>query len=184
MVPVGIQSEFSRLVDVGQLPPSGFDMSIEADAAERAALCERFGLVALSGLHAQVRIERAVDQRGAEVLRVTGSFSADLTQTCVVALEAFEARVEERFELLLSPVGADAVLDDVVAFSFEERPEPIDGNDVDVGELVSEHLALSLDPYPRVPGTPTVEIEFPPSSARSDDGGGPFAALGQLKGKM
>ena len=56
--------------------------------------------------------------------------------------------------------------------------EEIEGNAIDLGEMVAQCLALELDPYPRKPG-----IEYVPEAEKLQDSGAesPFAALAQLK---
>ena len=68
--------------------------------------------------------------------------------------------------------------DDDVAPGEDDRPELLDGEEIDVGEVVAEHLGLNLDPYPRRAG-----VVF---SAEDDDEEGskrvsPFAVLSDLK---
>src|SRR3546814_17044110 len=43
----------------------------------------------------------------------------------------------------------------------EDPPEPFENGCIDLGEIVVQHLAVALDPYPRAPGA-----ELPRSEAR------------------
>ena len=67
----------------------------------------------------------------------------------------------------------------------EDLPELLDTQEIDVGELVAQHMALALNPYPRSPGAAlelsTDEAQIPNLAIRLDN---PFAKLGQLKHKM
>ena len=42
--------------------------------------------------------------------------------------------------------------DVVVEVLSDDLPEPLLTHEIDLGDLVSQHLALVLDPYPRRPG--------------------------------
>ena len=67
----------------------------------------------------------------------------------------------------------------------EDAPEPLDTPEIDVGELIAQHLALALEPHPRRPGAVLEsgggEAQFPELAVRPNS---PFAKLGQLKHKM
>ena len=68
-----------------------------------------------------------------------------------------------------------------VARGDDDQPEFLEGDEIDIGEVVAEHLGLNLDPYPRRPGVvfsaqdDTAEDEVDPDSAS------PFAVLRELK---
>jgi len=171
--------EFAREVALEAVSARGYRTAIEANAAERAALAGRFGLLAPDRLAAKLELIR---EGGGEV-RVAGAFEADVVQSCVVTLEPVVDHVAESFEVVFSPEaaaqdeGGEEALD-------EAMPEPLAGDAIDVGELVAQQLALSLDPYPRRPGA-TVKARLAelglPESVGSDEGRGPFGALGRLK---
>lgn len=182
--------EFSRSIVVAELPAGGRTFSIEAAACERRAVAQRLGLVALHAL----RAEGVVSPAGADgAVRLTGRLLAEVEQTCVVTLEPFPATIAAAIESLYSPAADDSVDDDVPgcdapvfdagafdagAFSF---CEPIEGDSIDVGEAVTQHLALELDPYPR---KPDAVLEWPRN--QSDDDApvapSPFAALRNRSG--
>ncbi|HIP78899.1 MAG TPA: hypothetical protein EYH07_10605 [Kiloniellaceae bacterium] len=68
----------------------------------------------------------------------------------------------------------------VVEPEGEDPPEPLPPEGIDLGELVVQELAVSLDPYPRAEGA-----VVPPGYEAEDEGPAdhPFAALKVLKGK-
>ena len=172
--------EFSRPLDVGELDDGEEGRRhVTAEPDERQALCARFNLVGLDRLEADVDFVR----RG-RVVVVAGRLEADLTQTCVVTLEPLAAHLEEpfiiRFDPDLVPEEAD--------FAEALADDPLDGDDIqplvgdviDLGEVVSECLGLALDPYPRKDGSaldPRYVIEPAGDSSESS----PFAVLKKLK---
>jgi len=142
------QPEFSRRVDISGLGTGERTVEIEADADECAALAERFGLRALDRLSATARIVRAKGSAGA--VRLHAQLVADVVQSCVVALVPVPAHIDERVEVLFAPAQTTAGGGEVVIDALgEDPPEPLIDNVIDVGEVVAEHLALALDPYPR-----------------------------------
>jgi hypothetical protein len=177
-----IQAEFSRMVAVDRLGEDEELREIEAGAAERAALAERFGLLKLDNLTASVRLKRI---RGGGV-RVKGSFSADVVQACVVTLAPVSSHLTDTFALVYAPdVEVPAGAEVVILPDEEETPEPLVGNAIDIGEAAAQCLALALDPYPRAPAA-----RLAGRNGGKDEGPGPeaaqekpFAALAVLRKK-
>ncbi|MGE4220266.1 MAG: YceD family protein [Alphaproteobacteria bacterium] len=166
--------EFHRPVAVLDLPPAGQTIEIEANAAERAALAERFELLALDRLTARLTLKPIA---GGPMLRVFGRFAAAATQACVVSWAPVPAQIEEAVDLRFGP-SAEPEREVTIGFDEEEPPEPIEDGRIDLGELVAQLLALALDPYPRAP-----DAEVPAAYAPADPVGeragkpNPFAAL-------
>ena len=166
-------AEFSRPVDLKRLGDEEAMHAISATEAERAALADRFGLISIDSLEATLRLRRV---RGGAAIKLSGTFSAALTQACVVTLEPVPQRLDEAFEVLYakdtsvdeSGVGADPALD---------WPEPMPDGPLDLGEAVAQQLSLSLDPYPRAPGSELgSRIDGDSTESR-----GPFAGLAALR---
>ncbi|MBM3517410.1 MAG: DUF177 domain-containing protein [Alphaproteobacteria bacterium] len=172
------EPEFSRIVCVDALPEGEATLELEASAAECAALACRFALEAVASVRAQARL---VSRRGGREVMAEIAFVADVVQLCVITLDPVAAQVEDRVALrFVATEAADGVLardkELVVAFD-DDDVEPLVGGVIDLGEVVAEHLALALDPYPRKPGA-----HF--ERAGEDDRAGaesPFAVLGRLR---
>lgn len=168
--------EFSRPFPSDKLRDRPMDERIEANEAECAALSTRLELVAVKSLVANMTLSRV--HTGATV-EVKGRLEADIVQTCVVTLEPFESRVEEEFT---SYYVRPETIPDVEEVDVEDdrSPEPIgpDG-EIDLGELVAQHLSLALDPYPRKPG---VVFVAPPEEGEDGEKISPFSVLQGLKG--
>lgn len=137
--------EFSRRVELARLGALEAVYPIVADAAERQALAQRFDLLALDRLEAEVQLHRL----SGEIVQVRGEFSAEVVQACVVSLEPVQGSIREAFTVLYGPAEPE---DDVLIDLETELVEPFDGTAIDIGEAVAQHLALALDPYPRAAG--------------------------------
>lgn len=165
-----------RVVRIDEIPPAGMRLTLDVDDASRALIARRLELVALARLEAVVRLvmERARPERR---VRLEGRIEALATQACVVTLEPVEARIDAAFERILdeaAPAVAEAVVD-------PELPdvEPLEGEVVDVGEIVIEELSLALDPFPRRPDVSLDDLV--PSAASDVPADGAFAALERLR---
>jgi hypothetical protein len=196
------ETPFSRPLAAVDIPEDGLELTISADASERAALAEADDLVALGRLEAKLKVTRA----GRGGLRVAGELIADVRQTCVVTLEEFDSRVVEPIDVSFAPEAAPAAPPATermsrrrreaepeepkeprasrhIADLDEDAPDPLVDGRIDLGAIVAEFLALALDPYPRKPGAlfappeEKVEEEKPPAKVS------PFAGLRDALGK-
>ena len=169
---------FSRPVRVEALPKDGLTQTIEANPAERAALAALNRLPDIAKLTATFVLRRA----GRGGVRVSGTVHAELTQTCVVSLEPFEATLDEPVDVRFAPPAeegaarraASGAPAETVLLDAEDAPDPIVDGRVDLGALAAEFMALGLDPYPRKPG-----VAFaPPAEAATPES--PFEALADV----
>jgi len=157
MTPEFFRPEFSRLVPLERIRAAGLTITVEADAAERAALAVRLGLPELCALSCRFRLRPA--QAGA--VAAEGALRARVRQVSVVSLEEFEAEVVEDFLLRFVPEGSEAA--ELDPESVDEMPYA--GDVIDLGEAAAEQLALALDPYPRREGEELpVDVEPTPEN--------------------
>lgn len=182
---------FSRPLAVVDVPEGGLDVSIAAEARERAALAAADGLAAISRLEAKLHVSR----EGVGGLRVTGEMRADIRQTCVISLEEFDVTIAEPIDLSFAPqtpVEAgprgdrdrwdrrpsapepkDGPTSHHIGDLDEDAPDPLIDGRVDLGAVVTEFFALALDPYPKKPGASFAE----PVEAEEQEKASPFAKL-------
>ena len=165
--------EFSRPVRIDTLGGGAREMEIEADAAERGALAERFGLISLERLRAAIALVR----RGEEIV-ATGRVHAALAQACVATGEPVSAELDEPFEILFRPHPATAGEEEIEIAGSELDVVFFDGGLIDVGEAVAETVALSLDPFPRSPAAAEALRE---AGVLSEEEAKPAGALAGLK---
>jgi uncharacterized metal-binding protein YceD (DUF177 family) len=161
----GPAPEFSRIIPLARVGFAPFEQEIAATPAECAALAERFGLLGLDRLTARVMLER----KPGETILLSAEWDAAFTQECVVSLEPVPGTAGERFELRYGPPDMEGE-DDAEAPAFE----PLEDDEIDVGEAVAQEFSLSLPPFPHLPDA-VLEIGEEPEEE------GPFAVLGRLK---
>jgi hypothetical protein len=137
--------EFSRLADVSRIGRHEHRMTIAATAEERAALARRFDLVELALLEAELVLKK----RGDGLVELSGRCRARFAQTSVVSLEPVRASLDAPLRSFYGGRLGDAPEADPL--DEEGWPEPIEAGRIDVGEAVAQWLAVSLDPYPRLP---------------------------------
>jgi hypothetical protein len=167
---------FSRPVHVSEIPDAGRRFTITTSPEERAAVAHLLGLPAVADLSAKLE----VTPFRKDGLAVGGSLHTRLTQTCVVSLEEFETTLDAPIEIRFSTDGVDpnlefdlAELNDPYA---EDPPDLLVGGQINLGSIITEFLALELDPYPRKPG-----VEFAANDEETSLS--PFEALNALKNK-
>jgi hypothetical protein len=173
------------------------DVSISATESERQRLAAEDGLQGLAKLEGSLHV---TPWRSGGVA-VSGEMRARITQTCVVSLDPFDSELVEPIDVKFAPIdvateaaplrikGAvrhraprrDNPPPTQADLGAEDPPDPIIDGRVDLGVLVAEFLALSLDPYPRKPG---VEFAEGGPLEPADPGESPFAKLQALKARL
>lgn len=172
--------ELSRALRLERLAAGDVEQTIEANAQERAALAERFGLRDIRELRGHLTVRRP---RQGPLIRVEGDLTAMVTQTCVITLEPVESRIEDSFVQLYTLEVASEPEGEVFAGpDDEEAPEPLTGGRLDLGETLAEQLSLALDPYPKAPGATFGGASFGADETDdADEGESPFAVLKELR---
>ncbi len=181
-----VKSEIERMVDLDKLGTNGTALEISTSEAERAALVKRFGFLGLPAFSARVTVDR---RPGGRVV-VEGRLKGQLVQACILSLEPVTQELDDAFRLVFAenvaedrdPESGEALLN-----AQTDAPEPLEGNMLDVGEIVAEQLSLTADPYPRRPGIKLEDVlPKPKGGARRsapEQRRHPFAGLAALKDK-
>lgn len=164
---------WSAPIRLGELKRGPVSLALRPDEGVRARIAESLGLVSLGALEAEVVAKAWLD--GAEL---NGRWSATVIQTCGLSLDDFDLDLRGRFTVRCVPPDSSQALppqaEIEIDLDAEDPPDVLDGDMIDVGAYVVEHLALELDPFPRKPGA---AFEAPPEPPIEH----PFAALTKLK---
>ena len=180
------KSEIERVVDVDRMGTGGAALDIVASDGERAALAKRFGFLGLPAFAARVTVDRRL---GGQIV-VEGRLRGRIIQACVLTLDPVTQDLDDTFRVVfkrdmadeLDPESGEAVLN-----AQTDAPEPLEGNMLDVGEIVAEQLSLAADPYPRRPGAKLEDVlpKYRQGGRRGapEQRRHPFAGLAALKDK-
>lgn len=152
-------------------------LEIVATDEERARIAGDLELLEIERLAAEVALR---PWRG-EGVRVTGSVSGKVRQSCGVTLEPVVSQINETFDVRLHP---DASLGDgegpmVIDPEAPDPPELLSSDTLDVGQLVLEYFVLGVPAYPRAS-----DATFDGPKDAEDDEPSPFAALQALRDRM
>lgn len=177
--------ELSRPLRLDQIGVGESKVDVRADAAERAALAKRFGIVSVDRLEAQFALHR--DAAG---VVARGHVSGTVVQACVVTDEPLAVRIEEDFAIRFVPEPSQgAAGDDELELSEGECDTVFyTGGSIDLGEATAETLALGLDAYPRSPNAAAALREAgvisEEEAKQQAQAAGPFGGLAALKDKL
>jgi uncharacterized metal-binding protein YceD (DUF177 family) len=166
-------SELSRIFEAARLPSS--EQRLEASEAECAALAQRFQLVAVKSLSAQIRLEA-----DGLAVRADGKLEARIVQSCAVSGEDLPVRIAEPIALRFVPASDARTNESEIELTAEDLDEiEMQAGRFDLGEAVAQSLALAIDPYLEGPGAAEARRK---AGIASESESGPFAALkGLLK---
>ena len=173
--------KLSDTFDLSKIDVNKTEVSFVATEDERAKVRETLMIPEVSRLEGTLTI-RPWHKTG---FMIGGDLSASVAQECVVTLERVEEEVETRFERSFLPpeeaaqVEPDEDVEVDFALESEDPPDILDGHTLNLLKIVSEHLALGLEPYPRKEGA---QISDTYARGEEEDAKeNPFDVLKQLK---
>lgn len=169
-------AEFGRAIRLDTIGEVCRTVSVEANAAERAALARRFDIVAIESLTGEVGLSRA-----AGGVAASGVLRAAVTQRCVASGEPVSGTIDEPFALIfVAVVGGET--NEEIELSLEDCDTiEHDGQAIDIGEALAQTLALALDPFPRAKGA---EAVLRRAGVISEEEAGPFGALAAMRERL
>ncbi len=189
------KTEWSYLVDAEDITAEPRTYTFTADERQKIDLCRRLNLLSIESIEANVTVQ----QVGGGTIHAMGTIAADVVQGCVISLSPVPAHIEDEFEgwfgdkaravsfaKARSDREAKKAHTEIEILEESIDPEPIINGKVDLGELATQYLSLSLDPYPHAEG---VAYEFgpPEKEGKGDEGAelrkSPFEALKDWKEK-
>ena len=145
-----ITPEFSRLISVLDIEAVGTEFNISANSLECDALAKRFSVKHVQSLSAKLIFSKP---KGESLPNLEARYFAEITQICVVTLEPMTSIIESKFFCTFAEKDVSNI-DEEILFTVNDvdPPEFINNGFFDAGELLSEHLLLEIDPFPRVVG--------------------------------
>lgn len=186
-----IRPEWSHVIRTEHITSDPASISLKASEQECRDLARRFKIMEISNLKADVILQR---QLNSNLVQVSGSVTGQVTQACVISAKPVIYEISESFAdwfseeddvVSLSRVRRDRLnqmIDgDMPVLDDEEDPEPVENGEIDVAEIVVQHVSLALDPYPRaadaMPAVPVAEEGAETGAKRPN----PFEGLKNLR---
>ncbi|WDR06081.1 DUF177 domain-containing protein [Devosia rhodophyticola] len=164
------------VVRIEKLHPPGRDVTITTANTQLDELATVLKINAVERFDATMVVAPV---RGG--VHVTGSLNARIEQTSVVSFEPVFQDINEPIDRVFMP-GADKAASpapgsEVFVDLEGDVPDPLDGPELDLTNLLVETIALAIDPYPRQAGESleTLGVEL------NDEESSPFASLKALK---
>ncbi|EAQ03442.1 hypothetical protein OB2597_02442 [Pseudooceanicola batsensis HTCC2597] len=174
-----------RIADLNSRAATGFDLRPDEAALDR--LRDDLDLLGLRKL----RFQGALRPRGSREWELVAQLGATVVQPCVVTLAPVTTRIEEEVTRRYTPdfqhaPGAGEDGDgEGSPMPEDETLEPLPAV-IDLTEVMTEALALSLPLYPRAEGAEMGEAVFAEEGKRPlrDEDVKPFAGLAGLRDKL
>jgi len=161
---IDVPETISRIIDVSTIGDVGETIVLEPTAEERAAIAKRLGVPAVKSLRGEFFV---TPTRGGVDIKL--NLAAVAERICVVSLEPLD---EEISETIVLSFDRNYVEDEDDISDSDIVREPLDGVEIDVGELLVQHLSLALDPYPRKKSATPLTEKFRDAALSS-----PFSVL-------
>ncbi|MEQ8397214.1 DUF177 domain-containing protein [Thalassobaculum sp.] len=168
-------SELAHPIQLERIGAASIKVSLAPDSTVRSALADRFDLLSLDALAAELTVRR---QRATGWIEVSGTVSGRVVQSCVATNDPVPATVSADVLELFDDSG-EIGPDEVDLDPMADTPEPIAGGVLDVGEIAAQAFGLALDPYPRAVGGTAEAVETGKDDDRTSVS--PFAKLAVLK---
>ncbi|MBZ8132504.1 DUF177 domain-containing protein [Afifella sp. IM 167] len=177
---------FSKPLRLAEIPQAGRELHAEASPPELLKIADQLGVPSVESLAAELFIKPMAGDN----YRLAGRITGEATRSCVVTLAPVAETIDEEIAVTLRPGRPDEKSGRAepgerasrraveISVDSEEDAEPYFGNEVDIGDLLVQYVALGLDPYPRAEGAAFGERIEDTSERQS-----PFAALEALKGR-
>lgn len=177
--------ELQKPFDLGSMNGNGVEIKFVANLDDMSLVVEIINIVGLTRLEGNIQI-KPWHKTG---YMLTGELRATAVQECVVTLEPISEEVVEPFErTFISEAEAtqeepDEHVEVDLILEAEDPPEVLIGHSINLLEIVAEHLALGLTPWPRVEGA-QIDAAYQLEDDDVETGGkapNPFDVLKNLK---
>ena len=164
-----------RLTELTTGRPTTF--TLEPNAAERKAVAQALGIVALKKL----KFEGTLTPQGRTDWALQAKLGATVVQECVVSLDPVTTRIDEQVNrdyMKVIPEIDAAELEMSQDDTIDPLPEILD-----LAQVMIEALSLALPPYPRSKDAElgAIAVTAPGITPMTDDDAKPFAGLGALR---
>lgn len=157
------RTTFSHMIELASLAEKGASVIVQPNDQEREAIARRLDLPALHRLRGEFRL-RPIGGGIDAVLQL----DAEAERTCVVTLEPMTEIIREEIAMQFIRDLDDEEIDP----DDPVMREPLEGDAIDLGEILVQHLSLSLIPHPRKADADQILEKYRGAASTS-----PFAGL-------
>lgn len=175
-------SDSEHILVVSNLPKKKSHVfQIEPSTSELDALAAELDVLGLKKL----RFAGQVKFNDFGELVLTADLGVTATQECVVSLEPVRTRIDTKVTRRFSPDYEPAGEDRQMLEDEDENIDPLTET-IDLGEILSESIALNLPDFPRAEGAALKQNTFAAKGVvpLEDEDTKPFAGLAALKDKI
>lgn len=171
-----MQKDFSYTLNIDDLKQTEQRYDIKADFDNLNVIKEILQIEDVKSFEAHVCLKLSRKQHR---LDIKGEVKADVVLKSVITLENFEKTYVVPFSLWYDTDLTYQDLQDMDFSVFDDAPDIIENNQIDLVQICLEHLSLALDDYPRKEGEAfNFRSEFDEQTTKAAH---PFAALQALK---
>ncbi len=160
------QTRLTFSIDVQDVRQNeGIELTMTATEKECKELAARLGIVAVKAVRAQVSVSCGPRS---DLYAVEGDIAAEVVQECSVTLAPVDEQVHEHYSELLTTSAAALDPKGEGDEGAEDRPiDLIEDGRIDIGEIVTQWLALGLNPYPRSEAPLFSHVEATPTEDKN-----------------
>lgn len=170
------QSRLNRVLDIHDVRThKHMTFDIQPNSEERAGLAQRCDILEVQDMNAFVSVT-AGDRP--DLFIVEGTINAHVVQACCVTLAPVVETIEESFRDVLTTLESALKPEDETDGDPNQPVELIQNDQIDLGDIIAQWLALSLNPYPRSDAPVFNHMEQKEESAGKYN---PFAVLADIK---
>lgn len=180
---LAVEPEFSYVVEVEKIPSLGRMFKLEADETQRDQLKKRLGLASFEHFRTEIKV---VPLGRSSIYELRGRVIASLAQPCVVSLDPVYEEIDEEFDVRFAPERDYDGEEREFVLSEQDDYEVLENGKIDIAEMATQHLSLSLNPYPRLDDAELSSLQNEAAKqGRNFEVNGPkanpFSALSALK---
>ena len=174
-------SEFCRFFNFDKVGTTGAQVRLTATPEECQALAVRFSISEVRFLEVLFQITRDTDR--AQTYLIEGTLKAEVVQPCVVTLLDIHTPITAALVVKAVPTH-ELTISSIATFDWAEEidEEVYTQNQLDLGEIAAQYLALEIPFYPRHPHAPdTDDTTSPDDAPDATSPGNVFNVLKDLK---
>ena len=159
-------------ISIRKLPPAGEWIELPVNPHDLGILADEIGITSCNELKAKFRVKR-YRKHGVTVI---GEFSAKIEQECIATLDPVYSHIKGGFDRQFLPqqesdytmpeiIDGEIVLDP----EADDIPDLLEGDEINLWEVLIEEMILAIDPFPRSDNAPQQTAQTPKTDEAQGD---------------